>query len=303
MSDWIRKMLAGKGMNRREFMRGAAGTAAAAAANKVPVPKQPPDMNWSVPGNVALRSFGKDSGAGVWLEGSFHDSAIGRVWGNDVSGVPELSREDYVRLLQERNAAQRALADAPPLPRNEYDTVGYLQWNPAERKWERWVEPYTMVPDKSPRARTYTSEEGYTPLLYPEPSGPVLYEEGMDVSKVLDSGQYWEGGPFATVEDVGRAYGFLPRAGRPRDWEPGRKNANESGERLSAVGGGWHNIGGNPLESDRPGAFTTGAIPMQEPPPARSATTANNIRKLLGIAAPAAISAAAQGPVTREVVQ
>lgn len=311
MSDWIRKMLAGKGMNRREFMRGTMGTAAAAAANKAPLPTGRPAAEaaksltradilppafrsgFELPGGMYI--VGRDGKAMVWGEGDVHF----------------LSKDELAALQDAAKQAAETLQGMPSGGPPVYYNTLTKQWHPMVTLPEgaaggglRRVEygkAGVDVPEGNwPHDAEYFDED-FLPMAQQEgtlttPGADYLDNAGRraGVNQIDGIANEWEQGQRALAEHY--------RQHPPQDADA-RRAHRQVLDNLGHRPGGWHNIGGNPLESDRPGAFTTGAIPMQEPPPARSATTSNNIRKLLGIAAPAAISAAAQGPVTREVVQ
>lgn len=301
MSEMIRRLVSGNKMNRRDFLKKAGGGALFAATQGAPVSPQPqgaplPPAPVTLPGNVHFTAFGPDSMIAIEPNSYQQRSILDRVfderygssqdedgnfplgWG----GGPELSREDFVRLLQEQNRARKALENAPSLPTDKYDaTYGWLRWNPESGEWQRMVTPITR--EKNPDYKYISGDEGFAPTHIETYGDPIPYVDGMPLAN-LDVSPIEAIGPepdFVTLNDVGRAYGHIAPE-RPK------QNARQEPEQQKRIeqfvpdqaSGGWHNMGRNPFAADP--LSMTDTSPLFDQPPVQSATSGSRARTALG---------------------
>ena len=344
MSQWIRKLLGGQPMSRREFLSGTAGAAAAAAANRVPVPATPAAgaVERELPFILRRVQLMNHPSQGVIIrdivdelpDGTLNMPAGDASWmaaaGQQKAG--SITRDDYVTILQEASRARKALQDTPG------DGRGVQFWNPATGQWE---SRYFATRFEPRSAESLAADRAYRKELkqrgeYEELGewGPIESTEPMEgdfgtLEEALAFGNVDSpevvvpdlfGPESATLQEFGYAYGHGPdpyperRVGRAKEKaakeNAGQQNAEQAAaESLGRKGGGWHNVGPDPFKSE-PWSMTTGGLEGYERPAVQSATSSQNIRKMLGRMAPAVavgvgVGAASQqqSPVTKELLK
>jgi hypothetical protein len=316
MSQWIRKLLGGQPMSRREFLSGTAGAAAAAAATKVPVPTSEPVQQtarslarsdilppafrsgFELPGGGYI--IGRDGKAMVWGEGDWHF----------------LSKQALAKL---QDTAKQAAASLPSMPSGGPP----VYYNALTRQWH----PMVTLPAEEAGAGLRRVEYGKSgvdvpqenwsdeALYFDEDFGPMSQSDGTLTTPGAD---YWD--------KAGKRAGVNQIEGITREWEQGQKALAEYYrehppqtddsrrahrqvlDNLGHYPGGWHNVGPDPFKSE-PWSMTTGGLEGYERPAVQSATSGHNIRKMLGRMAPAVAVGAAAGsqerksPATKELLK
>lgn len=314
MSELIRKLLTGQPMSRREFLKGTGGAAAAAASNKLPVSNQAatgipayvPRKSPFLPGMVELFATGPGQDARMWLDGG-EQSAVARYYGN--TDAPDMTQQDYVRLIQEFNRARRALADAPQLPKaapppykaggqGAEREFGRLQWDAEQGKWEVVVDRYVKEANDSPYAgkRRPPDEDGYwdyEPDEYPVFQERVKWSEGMPLDGILDEdgeiGDPWEELHQApSLEDIGRAYGLVKKQMTPDERAAQKAMDDAKARTLEQMRPAGGRAAQSPsLRSDAIQITGNMGLPGDD-----MTERMGRIRRLLGVAAPIAAAAA-----------
>lgn len=326
MSQWIRKLLMGQPMSRREFLSGTAGAAAAAAASRAPLlSAQAANAPAAATGLRAADMLPKGFHAGFELPGGYY--ITGRdgdamLWGG--GDIQFLSKDELDRLTQIAREAALAVGQMPP-------SKVPLKYNHMTKQWH--ADGYIPVGERQEGYRSVTPlKSGIEPpegfmsgeeTYFDEDFAVASFSEGT-LTKPGKSAhpEYWkeldEGAPVARtqIDDLRKYWSQEQRAlaeyyrnNPPKD-EQGQQSRRRVLDNLGHYPGGWHNVGPDPFPANEMGIGGTerldGGRPDRQSASPKASPAVRAARQMLMYGIPAAavgVQQQQQGPVTQELLK
>lgn len=170
MSEIIRRIAGiSKPLSRRDFLKGMGALATSASKIPLPTPSQaapavsaanaiPPILkrvmiiNDPTSGGINIRDIFDELPSGD-INSPAENARDAASRGQRISDPVGISREDYMTLVQEANAARKALEQAGKLPMRGLgdgspmtEPMGVMEWNPESKKWATRYAAQRRIP-------------------------------------------------------------------------------------------------------------------------------------------------------------